>query len=174
MGDDIMKKAVIILISSLFLLLCSCGQVPDRIALSEALRKPYEATVAVNDNESVYKATVCSDENGIVFTFTEPELLRGISYGFDNEKSCIVYNDLSIPVDLNGARDKLSSGVLVWKKLLIADGEYTVRRANDQYVMTDGKAEYRFESENFTPVFIKNENITITITDFKVKNDQTP
>lgn len=173
--EAFMKKVFITLFAVLLTaVLCSCGAVPDRITLSKALRGPYRADIAVSDGDGVYTAVVSYDGDTTSFEFSEPALLCGISYGFTREKSYMIYNDLTIPFDVKNAQDKISTGVTVWKKLLSADGEYTVRRAGEQYVMSDGKTEYRFDAATNLPVCIKSGDITITFTDFKVKNDQTP
>lgn len=174
-----MKKAIIITFAVLLsVLLCSCGAVPDRITLSEILQKPYEAEIAIRDGDNVYTASVCLDESALCIEFSEPALLCGISYGFTPEQSYIVYNELNIPFDYGDAQDNFSYGVTVWKELLSAEGEYTVRCVNNgqnkQYSMTDGKTEYRFDASTNAPVFIKRGDITITFTDFKAKNDKTP
>ena len=173
-----MKKLFIFVFVCLSaVLLCSCGSVPDRLTLAKVLKEPYEAKIAVSDNGDVYAASISYDGNTLSLSFSEPELLCGISYGFSEDQSRVVYKDLSIPVDLSAMRDRISGGVLVWKDLLEANGEYTVRRAGDgqkkQYIMTDGKAEYRFDADTNTPAYIKSGDITITFTDFRAKNDQT-
>lgn len=168
-----MRKFFIFLLAVSFcVLLCSCG-VPDVKTLSKVLSDPYEAQIAVNDKDNVYTAAVTYDGYSLSLVFSEPDLLCGITYGFKDGKSYIVYNDLNIPFEPGNKKDGISGGVLIWKKLLSADGEYTVRRAGEQYIMTDGKTEYRFDKETKIPVFIKSGDITITFTDFRAKNDQT-
>lgn len=172
-----MKRIITVFAVILLAFLCSCGGAPDQASLTRVLRQPYEAVVAVNEGGSVYTAAVSYDGAALSFEFSEPELLRGISYGFEDGKSRVTYNDISIPVELADTDGGISGGVLVWKDMLEANGEYTVRRAGDgqrkQYALTDGKTEYRFDADKNTPVFIKCGDITITFTDFKVKNDKT-
>ncbi|MBQ7700409.1 MAG: hypothetical protein IJT49_08725 [Clostridia bacterium] len=168
-------KKIITAVAVLFsVILCSCGAAPDAETLLSVLKDPYEAETAISDKDSVYTATVLFDSNALLFKLSAPELLCGVSYGFDKENSYIVYNGQSIPFEADGADDTVSGGVLVWKKLLSANKEYTARRSADQYVVTDGKTEYRFDKETKLPLYIKSGNITITFTNFKVKNDKTP
>ena len=153
--------------------LCSCTAVPDRLTLSKILYQPYTADIAVCDGDDVYTAALSYDGDKYTLIFSEPALLCGVSYGFTSEECYIVYNDLNIPLDNKNAKSKITGGVFVWKDLLAANGEYTVRSAGEQYVMSDGKTEYRFDKETKIPVFIKSGDITITFTDFRAKNGQT-
>ena len=169
-----MKKVFFLLFAVLLsVLLCSCESVPGVQTLTEALRQPYEAEAEIQDGDDVYTVSVDSDANSVSFCFFEPALLRGVIYGFTDGRCSMDYNGLCIPVDPNGAQDGLYGGVLVWKKLLAAEGEYTVRRTADNFVMTDGKTEYLFDKQKKAPVYIKSGDITITFISFRAKNDKT-
>ncbi len=172
-----MKKITSVILLTVFLLaVCSCGAVPDKDELSSALLSPYKATALINDGGDVYTADISLDEKGVLsLCISEPALLCGVSYGFTGDESYVVYNDLMIPLDEEKAAGRFSKGVLVWKDMLSPDGDYSVRSVADkqkkQYVMTDGKTEYRFDGDK-KPVLIKNGDITITISDFRIKNDK--
>ncbi len=169
-----MKKIIIAVLSVLLsVLLFSCAAVPGTEELSGVFRAPFEAEVKIQNKENEYAAAVKFDGNALTFDFSEPALLCGVSFIFTDGESKIVYNGLGIPVDVNGAADKLSGGVPNWKKLLEAGGEYTVRRAGEQYTMTDGETEYRFDKETKIPVYIKSGDVNITFISFRVKNDKT-
>ena len=174
-----MKKFISITLLTIFILtVCSCGALPDKNELCSALLSPYEATAAIRDGDDVYTAKITLDDGVLSLLFSEPALLCGVSYGFTENESYVVYNDLNIPINAEKAAGRFSKGVMVWRDMLTPDGEYTVKSMTDgqkkQYIMTDGKTEYRFDSTGNTPVMIKSGDITITISDFRIKDDKTP
>ena len=158
-------------------LLFSCAGYPSADNTLSALLSPYECEIAVNDGDGIYTAHVSRDGEGeLHFDFCEPALLSGTEYVCDKDGLSVVYNDLRIPVG-GFSGGKITRGVTVWQKMLTPDGEYGVRTSNDggkkQYVITNDETEYRFDAETNSPVLIKNGDITITITDFRLKNDKT-
>lgn len=170
-----MKKTIVAALS-LALLLCSCAGLPDRGSLRSVLETPYEAEAAVTDEDCAYVTRVDRDASGrLTVTFSEPAALCGVSYTHDTDGSRLVYKDLDIPI-VAPAADRISSGVLVWMRLLSPSDEYTVRSSSENgkkiYVMSDGKTEYRFDAQTGYPIMIRNEKTTITFTGFRIKNDK--
>ena len=148
---------------------------PGRDEVTSSLLLPYDAKIAVNDGGDVYVASVSYDGGTLCLKFSEPSLLCGISYGFSGKNSYIVYNELYIPFAEGKSGDRISNGVLVWKKMLLPEGGGTVRRVSEgqkrYYVLTDGETEYFFDCETGAPASIRSGDITITFSDFRGKND---
>ena len=172
-----MKKTLAYTVIFLLIpLLFSCAGTPEAENTLSVLFMPYECEIAVNDGDGIYTARVSRDGAGeLHFDFSEPALLSGTEYVCGKDGLSVVYNDLKIPVgDIPGG--KITRGVTVWQKMLSPEGEYGVRASSDggkkQYVITNDETEYRFDAETNSPVLIKNGDITITITDFRLKNDK--
>ena len=171
-----MKKIVIfITLFTLLPLLFSCAGLPAANDALSVFDLPYTCEAAINDGDGIYTAKFENTKDALIMKLTEPALLCGTEYVCQSGGVSVVYNDIIIPLG-DYANGKISRGVCVWADMLNPDGLDTYHVSADngkgQYVITDGKTEYRIDTKTNAPVMIKHGDITITITNFRLQNDK--
>ena len=169
-----MKKiSVILLIVFTLSALFSCGAASRYAEAVRILDSPYTASVRIAENGQIYEAAVVRDGTGkLEIGFLEPSLLCGISYGFDEENCSISYGGISVRLEDKNTKDKISSGVYIWRQMLEPDEKKLTGRKvkdgeNTYTVVTDGKAEYKFDAETGKPLLITYGDTVISFTEFE-------
>ena len=169
-----MKKTVAaVLLFVVTLTLCSCSGssfYDNAVAIFDS---PYRATVRIAEGGEIFEAEVVRSEDGTLeISFLEPSLLCGISYGFDQDDGYIAYGGMSVKLEDGSAKDKVSRGVYVWRKMLepekdgitgrkIKDGEKTYA------VISDGQTEYKIDAKTGAPLLATYGETVISFTEFE-------
>lgn len=168
-------KITVILTLCISLLFCSCGGGHEPVEYLNTMHSPYAANVTISEDGVDYTARVVLDADGVLdIVFASPAMLWGMGYSFDGEDSYLIYNDMSIDLELDELEEGVYSGVFRWRNMLECNGEYVVKKTslNDKSVimLSNGECEVYFDIKEKTPLMFKTDKTTITVNEWESKN----
>ena len=169
-----MKKFIILTLCTVFLF-CSCAEDVQPDDYLESLRTPYSANATVNEDGTDYTVRIVLQQDGSLnIVFAEPAMLWGMGYSFEGDDSFLIYNDMSIELDIQELPTSSEGGVYRWHRLLECAGDFTVSSQNlngeKAVKLTNGECEIFFDKETNSPLMIKSGGTVITFDEWNGKN----
>lgn len=170
-----MKKTLFTVLLIISALITGCGQKENPDDYISSFKNEYTANVTVEEDGASYTVRVTKDAEGTVdMVFAAPSVLWGMGYSFEGEDSYLIYNDMSIELDIQELPTSSEGGVYRWHRLLECAGDFTVSSQNlngeKAVKLTNGECEIFFDKETNSPLMMKSGGTVITFDEWNGKN----